>query len=368
MLIDFLCFFFQTVRRRAAMTALTLSLLPVLFFFNFLYYTDVGSTFLVMFMYLLHLHDNKIMASIVGVVAIVFRQTNVVWIVFLAGLTASDVLTEWTKQQNTYMEAGDKSNHQAYQSEFRISEIVNIFIKSMSTNCTSIFLLLLNILKNCSPYICVILGFFAFVFWNEGIVVGDRSHHTACLNFPQIFYFILFSSFFSFPYFFVPRQLPVLLGDLVSNYKRTVFFSLLAFVAVHYFTHVHVYLLSDNRHYTFYIWARILNRHHLARYCFVPVYLCSYWLFMQLLQHKSDLWKFVYFVTLFAATVPQKLLEFRYFIIPYLIFRLNIRQRSLMYLCIELLIYILVNIATIYLFIKKPFKWSDSNDLQRFMW
>lgn len=364
-------FFFQSVMTRATISALTMSLLPLLYFFNFLYYTDVGSTFFVLFMYLLHLHDNKCVASLVGVIAIMFRQTNVIWVVFVTGLTAVDTLIDWANHQHAYLTTGNSKSDKHKSSrkkDYTISEIIDIFMKSLFNDLLCIFPLLLSILQTCFSYICIIIGFLAFVFWNKGIVVGDRSHHTACLNFPQLFYFILFTSFFAFPYFFIPSKIFAFLKDLATNYVKTLLFLCSAFISVYYFTYVHVYLLSDNRHFTFYIWARLFNRHFIIKYLMIPVYLCSYWVFIHLLQHKSSFWKLVYFISLFAATVPQKLLEFRYFIIPYLIFRLNIRQGSLLQLCIEFLLYVAINGATIYLFVNKPFKWESSSDLQRFMW
>jgi hypothetical protein len=31
-------------------------------------------------------------------------------------------------------------------------------------------------------------------------------------------------------------------------------------------------MIADNRHYPFYVWRKILNRHPLARYAVIPVY------------------------------------------------------------------------------------------------
>ena len=45
------------------------------------------------------------------------------------------------------------------------------------------------------------IGLFgAFLVWNGGIVLGDRSNHIAGLHFPQIFYFTCFLSFFAAPW------------------------------------------------------------------------------------------------------------------------------------------------------------------------
>ena len=39
----------------------------------------------------------------------------------------------------------------------------------------------------------------------------------------------------------------------------------------------HPFLLSDNRHYTFYVWHRIYMYHWLAQYLLVPAYLACAW-------------------------------------------------------------------------------------------
>lgn len=71
-------------------------------------------------------------------------------------------------------------------------------------------------------------------------------------------------------------------------------FALTAFITatVHLFTSVHLYharldtdlnsihhpfLLSDNRHYTFYIWRRVFRLHFLVPYLLAPVYLACAW-------------------------------------------------------------------------------------------
>ena len=51
---------------KALLSAFNLSIFPVFYFFTFLYYTDVGSTFLVLLMYSLHLDKWDWSASFIG--------------------------------------------------------------------------------------------------------------------------------------------------------------------------------------------------------------------------------------------------------------------------------------------------------------
>lgn len=340
----------------------------MLYFFNFLYYTDAGSTFFVLFMYLLHLHDNKFLASIVGLIAVMFRQTNIIWTVFVAGLTARKKLIDWIKlEDSNQYERRSKEDLQNNDDNVAISKIFKIVINSLRKDM-KIFYLIIDILIASFFYIITILIFLGFVYINEGIVVGDRSHHTACLNFPQIFYFISFTCVFAFPYIITPSRIMSFIKSLISHYIKAFVIVLISLLLIHYFTYVHVYTLSDNRHFTFYVWSKIYNRHYLIKYLMTPLYMYSYWSCLSLLGHKDDIWKIIFGICIVAATVPQKLLEFRYFILPYIIFRLNIKEGSWLQLSTEMLLSIFINCTAVYLFVNKPFKWENSMELQRFMW
>ena len=83
-----------------------------------------------------------------------------------------------------------------------------------------------------------------------------------------------------------------------------------------------------------------------------------------LLPHRI----FLYAVCCTVALLPQQLLEFRYFILPYLLFRVHIPQGVWPSLVAELLLYVAVNGATVWLFLYRPFHWPDSDSEQRFMW
>jgi len=55
---------------------------PILYFFNFLYYTDVGGTFFVFLMYWLSLRSHFKSSAVSAIFAVAFRQTNIVWVGF----------------------------------------------------------------------------------------------------------------------------------------------------------------------------------------------------------------------------------------------------------------------------------------------
>eukprot|EP00958_Prasinococcus_capsulatus_P026520 scaffold4851_cov428-Prasinococcus_capsulatus_cf.AAC.20 len=62
-----------------------LALHPLHFFFSFLFYTDVGSTFLVLSTHLLILARRPILSGATAAASILFRQTNIVWLAFSTG-------------------------------------------------------------------------------------------------------------------------------------------------------------------------------------------------------------------------------------------------------------------------------------------
>jgi len=75
-------------------TGVNIALLPVLFFFSGLYYTDIASTLCVLVAYHNHLHrvrpwgksmPNDIWTVFLGIIALLMRQTNVFWIVIYMG-------------------------------------------------------------------------------------------------------------------------------------------------------------------------------------------------------------------------------------------------------------------------------------------
>lgn len=350
----------RTASRRI-LSALSLSTFPVLYFFNFLYYTDAGSTFFILFTYLMTLYGCHRASALLGVCAILFRQTNIIWVAFCAGsLVAAKMDETWRAEQT---KKKDDAKFQVPLNFYGVKKVL-LFTLEFVTNPAHVKAVLLLVW----PYAAVAVGFFLFVILNDGIVVGDRTSHEACLNFPQLFYFFSFTLFFALPltvcYYRVVRFL--------HSLKRQPFFffaaTVLALLTVWKFTFVHKYLLADNRHYPFYVWKKVFQRHELVPYLVVPAYVFAGWSFFDSVKYKSLFWILALLVCITAATVPQKLLEFRYFIVPYLIYRLHMPLPSLPRLIIEFILYTAVNVATVYIFISKTFQWPDSTAKQRFMW
>lgn len=109
-------------------------------------------------------------------------------------------------------------------------------------------------------------------------------------------------------------------------------------------------------------------------------------------QENSLFWLIGFSLCTCAAIIPSPLIEPRYFLIPYLIARLHLfsevvtlddqvtpsnqaspesrkkRHVEIRALVLEAVWYLVINAATMYLFLFRPFTWPDSSQWQRFMW
>ncbi|MBA0856812.1 hypothetical protein Goshw_003458 [Gossypium schwendimanii] len=70
--------------RKATLFAAVLALYPLHWFFTFLYYTDVASLTAVLAMYLACLKKKYLFSALLGAMSVVIRQTNIIWMLFVA--------------------------------------------------------------------------------------------------------------------------------------------------------------------------------------------------------------------------------------------------------------------------------------------
>lgn len=313
--------------------SLNLMTFPILFFFSFLYYTDMGAVCFVLLGYWLSLANRHMSSALAFLISVLYRQTNIVWAAFAAG-------TVFLRHIEKKSKPNGKSS-------------ISVF----------------NLVWELTPYAVVGTGFIVFLLVNGSIVVGDKTHHEASLHLPQIFYFFLVLSFFSLAHILWPLRDFVSFLKTLLNPLIPLLLTFAGLFAVHYLTYEHQYLLADNRHYPFYVWKNIFRKYQYSRYMLIPLYSLAviYWT-RRLAQKQSFLWVTGLLLCIGLATVPQKLLEFRYFVLPYLFVRLHCPARSAFSLYVEFLTNSLVNFLTIYIFLASPFKWPNSNTWQRFMW
>ena len=141
---------------------------------------------------------------------------------------------------------------------------------------------------------------------------------------------------------------------------------------VHANTVVHPYLLADNRHYPFYIFRRTILAYGPARYVAAGVYSGCGWVVFTALQGKGTgvLWAVAWAVAVAGALVGAGLVEFRYFVVGWVVWRLRVGGGEVVWRWAgETAWFAVVNAVTAYLFLHKEFEWpSEVGRVQRFMW
>ncbi|KAL8957455.1 MAG: hypothetical protein Q9193_005275 [Seirophora villosa] len=428
-------------------------LFPPLFFFYGLYYTDVWSVLFVLTTIQFYQRRWKRLTIVAGIASFFFRQTNVFWVsIYLGGsevmrnlrrgrpgvdfpTTASimDVMAASWQHSCVYDPLISQASFEDY-IKFAVS-VVGASIADFS--------LLYPSLK---PYLGILGAFGFFVVWNEGVVLGDKENHVASIHLAQMLYIWPYFMFFSFPLLYsyilnalIPQRYipsPMRTGSTRHQLPRLVVavpIMAIMLLVVHFNTIVHPFTLADNRHYMFYIF-RLLFRHPSIKYLVVPIYfMCAwaaitglgglpnvqtpkkpearirqkmvrsgaaprmgYWPAVDRGHHISTAVLWLGATSLSLVTAP--LVEPRYFIIPWLIWRLHMpsplptgdlawrkwvkksrsctaRLKAIFYakhdhrLWLECAWFIFVNWAVCYMFLYRGFEWpQEKGKVQRFMW
>ncbi|KAH6639335.1 alpha-1,2 glucosyltransferas-like protein alg10 [Boeremia exigua] len=418
-----------------ALTAFNIASFPPLFFFGSLYYTDIMSTASVLISYYALLRttaktqrsfSDDLVAVLSGIVALSFRQTNIFWVaVFPAGLTVVNELKKNGHTSSTARRLGYMAIVQESWSKGTISDS-SVRDGGLDGSGSIMFLLTTVIAALSSPvkvmrsviaYVSLLLSFAGFVVWNGSVVLGDKSAHTATIHIPQMLYIWPYIALFSAPVLIGPlfccmaHLLPSNIGVKLGVKQRSpytvypqplqaIVFIAIGLVAVHFNTIVHPYTLADNRHYVFYVF-KLLLRHPALKYLAVPVYYAFFWLSIQSLAHPTSVpeasrlkvparpWReavqisfvIIWLVTTALSVVTAPLVEPRYFIVPWIVWRLHVPHAPTVFstggrtyapdlrVLVETVWLLAINQTLQYLFLNKPFTWpSEPGKLQRFLW
>ncbi|KAL7627270.1 glucosyltransferase [Parahypoxylon ruwenzoriense] len=331
-----------TLSPYAAWSGFNIALFPVLFFFSGLYYTDVISTFLVLHAYANHLSRvrqngtsfvNDVYTVLLGLLALSMRQTNIFWIVVYMGglelvhgvkaLRPDPVVVPMfaTLPEQIGFYAWRYSLGDIHDPPLNLAYPIDLLLCVVSIGVAAISNLGTIVGRYIWPHLVVLGTFIAFVAWNGGVVLGDKSNHVATLHLAQMLYIWPLFAFFSAP-LFVPwllnfarlvfqtltgstpsatatsRQPPItvkrrskpthsaaleLFNRLGSGYTaHTILIimgaTLAATLIVRYNTIIHPFTLADNRHYMFYVFRYTILRAPWIRYALVPAYIASAYL------------------------------------------------------------------------------------------
>ncbi|XP_047960646.1 dol-P-Glc:Glc(2)Man(9)GlcNAc(2)-PP-Dol alpha-1,2-glucosyltransferase isoform X1 [Salvia hispanica] len=387
----------------ATFRAVVLSLYPLHWFFSFLYYTDVASLTAVLAMYLLVLKKKYICSSLLGAVSVLVRQTNIIWLLFVACTGVIEFAQSHLKDREeeidkvkTAMQNDDFSDvHKGVSviSKLRKRRVnngmrnqKNLAVETLNPMVHSSGLLdeiysivlvswnhLLEISVLLSPFLMVFAAFIAFVCWNGSIVLGAKDAHTVSPHFSQFLYYGVVSSLFTFPVHFSFGQASTLSHQLLKN-RLLGFFQgfmalALAFLSVKFFSIAHPYLLADNRHYPFYLWRKVINRHWSTKYLMIPFYIYSWFsIVCNLAKNQKKLWVLVYVLACAATLIPTPLIEFRYYTIPFFFMVLHSDIIDNMSWLLLGFLYLCINFFTMYMFLFRPFSWAHEAGTQRFIW
>lgn len=385
--------------RSSFFSTVQLSLFPLFFFFHFLFYTDGGSLFWTLLTYFFHLHDWRFISANCGFVSVWMRQTNIVWIGFMM---LTQIEEQWrTNDRSVFgevrnIQATDKKPEEkaTNNSDASASSIVDgekeskLAALSATYNPSSWsdfpFTLLLFVSSCFRSFfslvarhfglllLCVLFVFF-FVLNDFSIVVGDRAHHSLSLHLPNLCYFILFAAGMTVANWSTRDLIGKAASSIRNNKTITVATVAAMAIAVHYFTIAHPFLLADNRHYTFYLWKNLFARFHLFRYALLPVYLLlaavmqSTW---SSVSSRTLLFQFTYWLVVLVCLILTPLIEFRYFTTPFIMWFLHSAptlNKTAARSASAILLYVIINAATLYIFVFKPFVWGDGTEA-RFMW
>ncbi|KAI8843477.1 alpha-2-glucosyltransferase Alg10 [Chytriomyces cf. hyalinus JEL632] len=342
---------------RNTLEAIVISLFPVSYFFSFLYYTDAGSTFFSLLALLLSSNDRHIASAATSLIAMSFRQTNVIWMLYSAATT---IIRTLTNKENPVTRG-------SLNTELTIRNLGSlVFLSIIHVG------FLITVLW---PYLLSLTLFGGFIVWNGGIVLGDKSNHVAQPHVVQMLYFVGFSTFFLIPTSKIQDRvktfLTLLQNSLFSPVTALAIPVSMCVIAaiISRFTIEHPFLLADNRHYTFYIWKYMFRSSPYIRYALTPAYMfCLWFCWKHVASATSGIHAAILFACIALVLIPSPLLEFRYFIIPFMLLRLYARP-SWKGLAAEFLLYVGVNTFTIWMFVMRPFEWpQEPGVLQRFMY
>ena len=348
--------------KKAAAHSFMFSLYPFHFFFQTLYYTDVGSLFWTLLTHELVMPMPKkalptrriIVAGVTGCVAVLFRQTNAVWLMFIFGTAALNDLqcSKW----------GPALEHSS------ISPTI------LLTFCKALLMESRRLLLRLGFLLFPVLLFLGFVLQNGSVVVGDHSNHQVAAHWAQLAYLSAVTAATSGVGFGSALSLTSLRQFLAdcsgsSGFSRSALllgsFGLIAYI-VHKYSLAHPFLLADNRHYTFYVWKRFLSRPWFKE-ALTPGYVYAIWYCWRRSSNQSGLWVVIWWVAAVLTLVPAPLLEPRYWTTSVLMAHLHAPEYTWLSLSATSSVFFLVNMVTLSIFAYRPFAWPGG-EIARFMW
>ena len=324
--------------------------LPLLFTYYFLFYTDTWSLVLTVgalgFIVYRPLNSTfaGLFAGLLAFASLFFRQTNIIWNAFLVSVyVAREMETDSTS----------------------VVDYIFTYIKTGVRNLPGLL-----------TFIAGFISFAVFIVINEGITFGDKQNHQVSFHLVQVFYCLLFINFFTWPVWLSVERVKKYMRFCFSGFNGL--WLIISLTGIKFiidnFTIVHPFLLADNRHFTFYLWRRLLSLPY-SNVFMTPIYhFCSWNVINNLLSTSSKL-KLTpltvtsFFIALCLTLIPSPLFEPRYYITPLVMFRLFTSPTTNSRHIIEFIWLNAINVVTMVIFFKYEFYWdSEPGIIQRIIW
>lgn len=369
-----------------------LTYFPLMVTYYYIYYTDIWSTIFILeslsLVLTLPFGNTKSLwvSALCATISCLFRQTNIIWSGFIMILAIE-----------------------------RRAMIAKQFTDQTLNNYLKLFIFSIEEFKSLVlPYFINFFLFFIYLIWNRSITLGDKSNHSLSIHGVQFFYMTFFLLLFSVPIWCSKNFLRSYKLRCQLRPVKTFWEIVGIMLTIRYFTKIHPFLLADNRHYTFYLFRRLIgNSRKLIKYgLMAPIYHFSTFVYMELMRpneltfhaiipipiketihlpvqltHIS--WTALLLCT-FLTIIPSPLFEPRYYILPYFFWRIfitcnaepifqdlkpsiNSNESPIVIsstgrLIWEFLWFMLINIVMLIIFIKYTFTWVDEPFLQRIIW
>jgi alpha-1,2-glucosyltransferase len=139
-----------------------IAILPPMYFFSHVYYTDVPSMTTILFLVYFSMKEYYFVSSIFGFFSVLMRQTNIVWVAGLFGALALECMIK-----KVYPKVNlDKST---------FSQLM-FASKSTLIKPRILISLMIEIVKKFYGYIAVVVSFIVFLYIN-GSIVGMLINH-----------------------------------------------------------------------------------------------------------------------------------------------------------------------------------------------
>ncbi|KAI0321350.1 DIE2/ALG10 family-domain-containing protein [Amylostereum chailletii] len=283
---------------------------PISWFFGLLYYTEVPGLLSVVLTIAAATQGNHWLAGLLGLVSCTFRQTNVVW-----------VLYAYAVSQLMYLRFRRPAPNEAPLAKLFDPPALSAAPSDILRLIASAPKVLPDILPAFLPY------------------AGKGGAH-------KLF-----------------KEVMARMFATRGRVLVTLVLSAVMVATVKLFTIHHPFLLSDNRHYTFYVWRRIFMLHPIVPYLFIPGYIACAWAwFLRVGEEQTLLQTLLLPVCTLPILLPTPLLEPRYFLVPYILMRSQVEMPTWALLT-EGGWYAAINAVTMWVFLN-----MEREGVGRFMW